>query len=617
MPIIGPVSSAYKLASGIKSAVTPKPAATPVAPGPFSFTGSGGTNVANAASTTPFATPFKAPVAPQIKANTGPNMSMAPVAPKTPVAPAVATGTGQGSGYMPPAPYVAPPTNTGGSTGNIGMGTGSGSNTPPPPAPPAPILPTETEKALTAAEAAYQKSLQVSPEELSTQEDIDKLIEATKAGYRATSNQPIALDFITGQMAAIEKRATGLAEPLERKMARLQAARTSSLEASKFALERADKKLQAEKDAKKPVEVGAGASLVRLNPETGKYEPDYTAPKELDSKNQVVQIGNEQWLVDTRTGAKISKIGEAAISASERQAMTEKEGEAGKRVETANAANSIIDRLINSPGLALATGRSGYLPTFGMSAEARAAVQDFDTLKGLLTLENMGIMKGVLSDTDIKILQNASLALNRGLDTETFKTRLTEIKDKLGQVIAKGGVRPGENAQGSTGAATLEQYYRNYPQNRPKVEQLIRDNPGLSDQDILAIVGFSNVGGDTKLADAIAHRESGGRYDAIGPANSKGQRAYGKYQIMDFNIPSWTKQVLGYSMTPQQFLANPEAQDAVGRKLIGDLEKEHGPANAASIWFTGRKMDQGRNAQDVTGTSGKEYVGKVLQTYYS
>ena len=62
---------------------------------------------------------------------------------------------------------------------------------------------------------------------------------------------------------------------------------------------------------------------------------------------------------------------------------------------------------------------------------------------------------------------------------------------------------------------------------------------------------------------AIASIESqgSGDYKAIGPiTNRQGNRAYGRYQVMASNIPAWTKQALGQEMTPDQFLASPEAQ---------------------------------------------------------
>lgn len=109
--------------------------------------------------------------------------------------------------------------------------------------------------------------------------------------------------------------------------------------------------------------------------------------------------------------------------------------------------------------------------------------------------------------------------------------------------------------------------------------------------------------------EAIAAIESSGRYNAVGPVTNRGDRAYGRYQVMGANIPSWTKAALGYSMTPQQFINDPAAQDAVFHHQFGSYIEKYGNADdAASVWFTGRPMSQGANARDVTGTSGSEYV---------
>ena len=118
-----------------------------------------------------------------------------------------------------------------------------------PEVPPAPTMTSDAAKAQANAEVLYQQALQISPEALSTQEDLDKLIEATKKGYLDVEGKPIAMGAISGQAGLIEKRAMAMAEPLERKLARLQATRTASLEASKFALERTDKRAEAERKA--------------------------------------------------------------------------------------------------------------------------------------------------------------------------------------------------------------------------------------------------------------------------------------------------------------------------------------------------------------------------------
>ena len=118
-------------------------------------------------------------------------------------------------------------------------------------------------------------------------------------------------------------------------------------------------------------------------------------------------------------------------------------------------------------------------------------------------------------------------------------------------------------------------------------------------------------------AGAIAGIESGGRYDAIGPAaNDKGNRAYGKYQVMDFNIPTWTQEVLGKPMSPQEFLQNPQAQDAVFQAKFGEYTKKHGSPEAASrAWFAGEGGMNNPNAKDVLGTTVQGYGNKFAQAY--
>lgn len=119
-----------------------------------------------------------------------------------------------------------------------------------------------------------------------------------------------------------------------------------------------------------------------------------------------------------------------------------------------------------------------------------------------------------------------------------------------------------------------------------------------------------------KLMDAIGYYESGGDYKAVGKPNSKGQRAYGKYQIMDFNIPKWTKEVFGKPMTIQEFLNNPIAQDAVARRKLAQYLVEYGNLeDASSAWFTNQPLLKGKGKKDVLGTSGKKYVASIRAIY--
>lgn len=156
--------------------------------------------------------------------------------------------------------------------------------------------------------------------------------------------------------------------------------------------------------------------------------------------------------------------------------------------------------------------------------------------------------------------------------------------------------------------------------------QLLK-NSGYTDEEISNYSGgFKSVGGGTNKAinnvnDAmqrIAKVESQGSrgYNAIGPVvkkgDYKGQKAVGKYQVMQGNIGPWTKEALGQTLTPTQFLNSPQAQDAVARYFLQKAYDKYGTWNdAASVWFTGQPASKAiaRGANDGL-SSVQQYLNK-------
>ena len=119
-------------------------------------------------------------------------------------------------------------------------------------------------------------------------------------------------------------------------------------------------------------------------------------------------------------------------------------------------------------------------------------------------------------------------------------------------------------------------------------------------------------------ASRIAGIESAGQpnggYGAVGPvANKQGNRAYGKYQVLDTNIGPWTQEVLGKAMSPQEFLANPQAQDAVFQAKFGQYQQKYGPEGASRAWFAGEGGMNSPGASDVNGMTVQRYAQKFLQ----
>jgi hypothetical protein len=131
------------------------------------------------------------------------------------------------------------------------------------------------------------------------------------------------------------------------------------------------------------------------------------------------------------------------------------------------------------------------------------------------------------------------------------------------------------------------------------VEGLLRQagvQPPVTSGAGIAVASRSDSGGAgdiRRYADAIASVESrgSGDYQAVGPETRTGNRAYGRYQVMDFNVGPWTEEVLGVRMTPEQFLADEAAQDAVFEAKFGQALAQYGnPQDAASVWFSGQPL---------------------------
>jgi hypothetical protein len=109
--------------------------------------------------------------------------------------------------------------------------------------------------------------------------------------------------------------------------------------------------------------------------------------------------------------------------------------------------------------------------------------------------------------------------------------------------------------------------------------------------------------------DAIASIESkgSGDYAAVGPTHSKLGRALGRYQIMEANIPVWSKEVLGRPVTSDEFMANPQLQDQIFDGKFQSYVNKFGPEGAAQAWLGGPGGVGKLNRKDSLGTSIAEY----------
>ncbi|RPJ58313.1 MAG: hypothetical protein EHM24_28810, partial [Acidobacteria bacterium] len=118
---------------------------------------------------------------------------------------------------------------------------------------------------------------------------------------------------------------------------------------------------------------------------------------------------------------------------------------------------------------------------------------------------------------------------------------------------------------------------------------------------------------------AIGGIETGGTkdpYRTIGEANTKYGRALGKYGVMTANVAPWTRAALGQALTPEQYLASDEAQDAVFKHRFGQYVARFGEEGAARAWFGGPGNINKPELTDAyerlsVGDYGKDYLKRL------
>lgn len=387
----------------------PKPTATPLftpapkAPAIPSLNYTPAPGMAPNASTPQGPRYFAPSVLPQVK----PQPQAAAAPPVAPPRPA-----GAPAAVVPPPAPVAPPAQP---------------TTPPSSAavpPPAPFTPNPAQqKTLQEAETTYQKSLQLSPEELTTQEDLDRLSESARRSYTNTRDQAIPLEFITGQLASIERRALDLAEPLERKLARLQAARTSSTEASKFALERADKEIVGARGEAKDIRTETESARRFGVEEAGRVATRTQADRQFEEDKR--QFGLDYAIKQRETTLKEAEAkGKTEVSAYQQR--------------QAEKTNSAIDDLL--PRVNNKTVGVGSYAGFIRGTEAKDFAADLEFLKssiGFGALQEMreasktGGALGQVSDRELSLLTSALGGLDVGQTPENFKKNLNRIKESV------------------------------------------------------------------------------------------------------------------------------------------------------------------------------------------
>lgn len=253
-------------------------------------------------------------------------------------------------------------------------------------------------------------------------------------------------------------------------------------------------------------------------------------------------------------------------------------------------------------------------------------IQALDTYQSSVRegeLQNVNSIDSKIGSLQNSIQQVQNGQIIRGDVAKQIADAADNLVNVIGQAAQKKAASFKANAQVSGVGEAWDRYTRMSSGNANDPLDLGIESNG-SGGDPLRI-GFNGLGSGSgnaqefdamRFAAAIGQFESGGKYSAIGPDTGNGNRALGRYQVMASNVPSWTKEALGYSLTPEQFLKDQKAQDAVAQyKMAQYYEKHKNLADVASIWFSGRPVSKAGNAKDVIGTSVPQYVKNVLAIY--
>jgi len=314
-------------------------------------------------------------------------------------------------------------------------------------------------------------------------------------------------------------------------------------------------------------------------------------------------------------------------------------------VNNASTAIANINEVLKHPGFSDAVGAKSFwqnpLGLFGTDpiagTEAAGALEKIKSFIGSETLKNMGLIKGVLSDSDMALLKSASTqGLSEDISEKDFINIARKLKAVSWSIINSQNMKPGDIVEFSDSGSNLYSYmnndgtvYTGVPgDNYQDYTQASEDTGGGDELDsLLDGLNFnkdlskSGNGSEVKkIASAIGQFESGGNYKSVGPTVTsgmyKGDKAYGKYQIMGKNIASWSKQALGRSISLREFINNPKLQDQIAEYKMAKIHQQYGNVeDVASIWFSGRPVAKAGNAKDVLGTTVPKYIKNVRSIY--
>lgn len=162
--------------------------------------------------------------------------------------------------------------------------------------------------------------------------------------------------------------------------------------------------------------------------------------EELKSREQLASMkaDNQRQLTDDRLRQQQSQFDERLrVLQSEGDKNRASKGNEMKPEEKASNAQNVIDKidlLVKHPGFKSSVGAKGLARGFGLLKKPVGGTNDagfeaeYNALRSMLTMENIGKLKGVLSDTDMKILTQAASSLDINMPESDFKRELSRVR---------------------------------------------------------------------------------------------------------------------------------------------------------------------------------------------
>lgn len=289
--------------------------------------------------------------------------------------------------------------------------------------------------------ASYMESLKPTKEEDEYQKRLDEINLSADKAYVDTQNQPIALPFITGQQAALQRSQGLLTKPLEASLARMQAKRTAAMGASKSVFERLDQKesdlRSIESTSNKPVTLAQGSSLV--DPKTGKTIAGgaFNTPAASTGNWATLIKSGQASLSDVPSDLRTSVASELTTSPQVSQ----------KSKNAISQATVVMDYIDQADGQinGFTTGVVGVGSAFIPGTPAYNLNRTIDTIKANVGFQALQAMRdasptggalGQVSEQENRLLQATLGSLDIGQGEQQLRANMSKVKQHFSNLVA-------------------------------------------------------------------------------------------------------------------------------------------------------------------------------------